>query len=136
MLIMAAAVADYTPVRFSEQKIKKSVDGGEETLVLKRTEDILATVGKTRRAEQIMCGFAMETEQLFENAQKKLQEKGLDLICANSLAQEGAGFAVDTNVLTLIDRNNSESLPLMSKAEAADRILDWLLTIKAERNQK
>lgn len=135
MLIMAAAVADYTPLHFSEQKIKKSVDGGAETLVLKRTEDILATVGKTRRPEQMLCGFAMETEQLVENAQKKLQSKGLDLICANSLAEAGAGFAVDTNVLTLIDRKSSESLPLMSKAEAADHILDRLLAIKAERNQ-
>lgn len=123
-IVKAAAVADYTPVSAAGEKIKKS---GENLRVeLKRTRDILKYLGERKRKGQILCGFAMETEHLLENSRKKLKEKNCDLICANSLREAGAGFGTDTNRITLVTRDKETPLELMSKEEAAHRILDTL----------
>ena len=124
IIIKAAAVADYTPDTVSPEKIKKSGEG--LTVSLKRTQDILAYLGEHKRPGQVLCGFAMETEDLLENARKKLETKHCDMICANSLRREGAGFGTDTNVLTLLTRDGTQELELMSKEQAAHRILDRL----------
>ena len=122
IIVMAAAVADYTPAEYSEQKIKKSE--GDNTLVLKRTKDILAGVGNSKKDGQVVVGFSMETENLIENSRSKLTRKNADIICANNLRVEGAGFGVDTNVMTLITANDCVELPLMSKEAVALAILD------------
>lgn len=122
IIIKSAAVADYTPVSVSDEKIKKL--GGNMSVQLKRTEDILKTLGQSRRENQFICGFAMETENLLENAEKKLVSKNVDMIAANSLRTEGAGFGTDTNVITLIKKGETVELPLMTKEEAAVKILD------------
>ena len=124
IIIKAAAVADYTPDTVAPEKIKKSGEG--LTVSLKRTQDILAYLGEHKRPGQVLCGFAMETEDLVENARKKLEAKHCDMICANSLRREGAGFGTDTNVLTLLTRDGTQELELMSKEQAAHRILDRL----------
>lgn len=124
IIIKAAAVADYTPDTVAPEKIKKSGEG--LTISLKRTRDILAYLGEHKRPGQILCGFAMETEELLENARKKLETKHCDMICANSLRREGAGFGTDTNVLTLLTRDGAQELELMSKEQAAHQILDRL----------
>lgn len=125
VIIKAAAVADFTPVQTAQEKIKK---GSEEeiTVVFKRTKDILAYLGEHKRPGQKLCGFSMETEHLLENSQKKLEKKHADMIVANHLKQEGAGFGGDTNVVTLITKNQTKALPLMSKAEVANAVLDAL----------
>ena len=122
IIIMAAAVADYRPIKAETDKIKKS----EQTITinLERTDDILSAVCKNRKKNQFICGFSMETENLIENSRKKLYKKGCDMIAANNLKIEGAGFGTDTNVLTLITKSFEEELPIMTKEEAADRILD------------
>lgn len=122
IIIKAAAVADYTPVWTAESKIKKS--DGELTLTLKRTRDILKYLGEHKREGQILCGFAMETEDLLLNARKKLESKNCDLICANSLRAEGAGFGTDTNRVTVLTREKEIGLELLTKEETAHRILD------------
>lgn len=122
VIIKAAAVADYTPVWTAESKIKKS--DGELTLTLKRTRDILKYLGEHKREGQILCGFAMETEDLLLNARKKLESKNCDLICANSLRAEGAGFGTDTNRVTVLTKEKEISLELLTKEETAHRILD------------
>lgn len=122
VIIKSAAVADYTPDAYSDEKIKKS--DGELSISLKRTQDILAYLGANKRDGQIICGFSMETENLIENSRKKLEKKNVDMICANSLKTSGAGFGTDTNVITVITRDDEEELPLMSKSDAAHRILD------------
>ncbi len=121
-IIKAAAVADYTPERRSESKIKKA--DGELNLPLKRTRDILKYLGEHKRQGQVLCGFSMETDQVLENSRKKLFSKNCDMICANSLMTKGAGFGTDTNVITLITRKGEQSLKLMSKEQAAHEILD------------
>lgn len=121
-VIKAAAVADYTPQETAENKIKKG--GDDLTLTLSRTEDILKYLGEHKREGQILCGFAMETEQLLENARKKLESKNCDLICANSLRAEGAGFGTDTNRVTILTREKTIDLDLLSKEKTAHRILD------------
>ncbi len=123
--IMAAAVADYTPENFSENKIKKH--SGDMCIPLKRTKDILSEICKSKRDNQFVCGFSMETENLIENSRRKLETKNCNMIAANSLKCNGAGFGTDTNVITLITKNNIKELPIMSKEEAADRILDEIL---------
>lgn len=128
IIIMAAAVADYRPKSVSPGKIKKA--GAELSLPLERTVDILALLGERKKAGQLLCGFSMETENLLENSRAKLYRKNLDLVAANSLAQPGAGFAVDTNILTLIARDGETALPLMSKEQAADRLLDELKRLR------
>ena len=125
IIVKAAAVADYRPKYVSGEKIKKK--GGELTLELGRTDDILAYLGEHKRQAQFLCGFAMETQDLIENARKKLQKKHLDMIVANSLRVEGAGFGGDTNVVTIITENEEISLGKMSKEETASKIIDRIL---------
>ena len=122
IIIKAAAVADYRPASVADNKLKKSDDA--LSVPLERTKDILGTLGKNKRNGQFLCGFSMETENVVENSRNKLQKKNLDLIAANNVKTPGAGFAVETNVLTLIDANGETALPLMSKAAAADALLD------------
>lgn len=125
IIIKAAAVADYTPETVAEEKIKKA--DGSSSIALKRTRDILQYLGEHKRPSQILCGFSMETENLIENSKKKLLKKNLDMIAANSLKVTGAGFGVDTNVITLIKQDGIRELPLMSKEEAAAAILDEIM---------
>lgn len=122
ILIKAAAVADYRPKDVSDSKLKKSDD--ELFLPLERTDDILKWVEKNRHSGLFVCGFSMETENLVENSREKLLKKGLDMIAANCLKTEGAGFGTDTNVITLITPDSQRELPLMSKADAAAELLD------------
>ena len=124
IVIKSAAVADYTPTTVANQKMKKSDD--DMSIELSRTEDILAWLGQHKLDNQKLCGFAMETENLLENATAKLAKKNADMIVANSIATEGAGFGVDTNVATLITSDGAESLDMMSKEELAKIILDRL----------
>ena len=121
VVIMSAAVADYTPIEKAEQKIKKT--DGDLSLALKRTQDILLTIGQKKREDQIVIGFAMETEHLLENAAKKLQEKNANYIIANSIREPGAGFGVDTNIVKIISPTSVEDLGLLSKDETANEIL-------------
>lgn len=120
-IIKAAAVADYRPAEVSPEKMKKK--DGELTLALERTDDILAYLGQHKREGQFLCGFSMETENLVENSRAKLVIKNLDMVAANSLKVEGAGFGTDTNVVTLITRDEEIRLDRMSKEQVADRIL-------------
>lgn len=124
IIIMTAAVADYTPVAAAPEKIKKTED--LLTLSLKRTKDILGMVGSSKN-KQFLCGFSMETENLLEHSKEKLQRKNLDLIVANSLRTEGAGFGTDTNVVTLITKDLVKQLPLLRKDEVASAILSQIL---------
>ena len=121
IIIKAAAVADYTPVETASEKVKKK--DGDLSIPLKRTQDILAWLGENRREGQFLCGFSMETEHLLENSRAKLEKKHVDMIAANNLKTEGAGFGTDTNRITLITRDGDTELPLMTKEEAAHRIL-------------
>ena len=127
ILIKAAAVADYRPASVAEDKIKKSGGDADLSLPLSRTRDILAWLGEHRKPGQFLCGFSMETRDMVENSKKKLEKKHLDLIAANNLKQEGAGFGVDTNLLTLIAADGVKELPLLSKEEAAHALLDEIL---------
>ena len=126
-IFKAAAVADYTPADYSDDKVKKA--DGELTIPLKRTRDILKHLGENRRPGQIICGFSMETRDMLENSRIKLQKKNVDMICANNLKQAGAGFGVDTNVITLITRDSVTELPLLSKDDAASAIVDHALAL-------
>ena len=130
IVIMSAAVADYTPSEFIGQKIKKS--SSTMSLELKRTQDILAYIGKRKKSGQTLCGFSMETENLIENSAKKLQTKNCDMIIANSIADRGSGFGTDTNKITIITQDGIKEFDLMSKAEAADRILDRILAYRSK----
>jgi phosphopantothenoylcysteine decarboxylase/phosphopantothenate--cysteine ligase len=130
IIIKAAAVADYTPMECAEDKIKKSENDPDMSIPLKRTKDILKWLGEHKTEGQFLCGFSMETKDMLENSRKKLEKKNLDMICANNLKVEGAGFGVDTNVLTLISKEKETQLELMSKDEAADRLLSEILKIK------
>lgn len=125
IIIKAAAVADYTPVSVAEEKIKKQ--DGEISLSLKPTTDILKWLGGHRQEGQYLCGFSMETEHLLENSRAKLERKNLDMIVANNLKVAGAGFGVDTNVVTIITRDDTLELPQLSKEEAAGRILGRII---------
>ena len=122
IIIKAAAVADYTPVSVSDEKIKKK--DGDLSLPMRRTTDILAYLGEHRKPGQFICGFSMETENLVENSKNKLQKKNADLIVANNLRDEGAGFGTDTNVVTLVMEEGIVELPCMSKEEVAEAVLD------------
>ena len=128
IIIKAAAVADYTPETVSDNKIKKS--DGDMTIPLRRTKDILAHLGANRRDGQFICGFSMETENMIENSRRKLQKKNVDMIAANNLKVEGAGFACDTNVLTLITKDGETELQMMDKLSAAHALLDNILKIQ------
>ena len=127
IIIKTAAVADYTPESTADEKIKKS--DGSLTIQMKRTADILKWLGENKRDGQVLCGFSMETENMLENSRAKLQKKNADLIAANSLRDEGSGFGTDTNHLVLIKRDGVTDLPLLSKSDAADKLLDELLTM-------
>jgi phosphopantothenoylcysteine decarboxylase/phosphopantothenate--cysteine ligase len=131
-VIKAAAVADYAPVSASDQKIKKSAENF--SLELKKTDDILKFIGKNKKPHQFICGFSMETQSLLENSRKKLAEKNLDMIVANDLTTPGAGFSADTNAITIITADSEISLPLMSKSDAANKILDGIKN-GIEKNQ-
>ena len=124
IIIKSAAVADYTPVSKADNKIKKS--DSNMSILLKRTKDILKYLGEHKPDNQIICGFSMETENMLENSKKKLYSKNCDMICANSLKTAGAGFGTDTNIVTLITKNNTEQLEIMSKDEVAGVILTRL----------
>ncbi len=126
IIIKAAAVADYRPKYAADEKVKKK-DGGM-SLELERTEDILGFLGAHKKDGQFLCGFSMETENMLENSRKKLEKKNLDLIVANNLRQAGAGFGTDTNIVTLISSADTVQLPIMSKEEVADRLLDYILS--------
>ncbi len=127
IIIKAAAVADYRPVHVSEQKIKKSQ--GNYSIELERTEDILAFLGQHKKEGQFLCGFSMETENLIENSLSKLKKKNLDMIVANNLFTQGAGFEKDTNVVTIITEKEQEQLPIMTKVEVANALLDKIWNI-------
>ena len=132
IIIKAAAVADYRPKQVSEDKVKKKDD--QAFIELERTDDILKYLGQHKKQGQFLCGFSMETRDMIRNSRAKLEKKNLDMVAANNLKVEGAGFQGDTNVLTLITQDEEVSLPLMSKEDAALKILDkiLLLTTNAE----
>ena len=121
-IFKAAADADYTPANYSDNKVKKS--DGDKSIPLKLTRDILKYLGENRVPGQVICGFSMETQNMVENSREKLVKKNVDMICANNLKQSGAGFGVDTNVITIITRNEITELPLQTKEGAANAILD------------
>ena len=125
IIIKAAAVADYRPMVVAEDKMKKSDDA--LSIPLERTQDILGWLGQHRQPGQFLCGFSMETQNMVENSRKKLEKKRVDMIAANNLKVEGAGFGVDTNLLTLITKDGLDELPMVTKEAAADLLLDSIL---------
>ena len=129
IIIKAAAVADYRPKQVSEDKVKKKDD--QAFIELERTDDILKYLGQHKKQGQFLCGFSMETRDMIRNSRAKLEKKNLDMVAANNLKVEGAGFQGDTNVLTLITREEEISLPLMTKEGAAGRLLDKILAMTA-----
>ena len=133
IVIKAAAVADYRPKTISDQKVKKA--DGELSIEMERTDDILKYLGQHKREDQFLCGFSMETEHMLENSRKKLEKKNLDMIVANNVKVEGAGFAGDTNIVTLITKDDETQLPLLSKEETAVEIMNKILEITAEKGR-
>lgn len=127
LIFKAAAVADYTPAEYNDQKMKKS--DSDLSIPLKRTQDILKYLGEHRTDGQVICGFSMETQNMIENSKRKLQSKNIDMICANNLKTEGAGFGVDTNVITVITKSEVKEMPLQSKDSVANAILDECLKL-------
>lgn len=134
IIIKAAAVGDYRPASIAEHKIKKSES--DMKIELLRNPDILAQLGQIKKPHQVICGFSMETRSLIENSAAKLKKKNADLIVANDLSNSGAGFSVDTNIVTLITGEGAEPLELMSKAELSDIILDRLISIYSQKADK
>lgn len=130
IIIKAAAVADFRPTVVNPEKIKKTE--GTTTLELTRTDDILAYLGDHRKDGQFLCGFSMETENMVENSQKKLEKKHLNLIAANNIKVDGAGFGTDTNVVTLINRDSIRELPKMSKDDVAKSVVDEIMLMRAK----
>ena len=130
LIFKAAAVADYTPCDYSGDKIKKKE--GDLSIPLKRTVDLLSWLGEHRRPGQVICGFSMETRDMVANSQAKLEKKKVDMICANNLKVSGAGFGVDTNILTVITRQGAEELPLMGKEDAAGQVIDRAVALLGE----
>lgn len=126
IIIKAAAVADYKPCNVVDEKIKKKSEN--MSIQLERTTDILSYLGENRTSKQFICGFSMETENMLENSKNKLEKKKIDMIAANNLKVEGAGFGTDTNVMTLILKDEIIELPIMSKEEVADKILDKIIS--------
>ncbi len=126
-IFKAAAVADYTPATYNDNKMKKK--DGDLSIPLKRTQDILKYLGEHRTPGQVICGFSMETENMLENSRNKLLKKNVDMICANNLKVAGAGFGVDTNIITVITKDTCAELPLQSKESAANAIIDHALTL-------
>lgn len=134
IIIKAAAVADYRPTSVSDEKIKKKDD--DMSISLERTDDILKYLGEHKPAGQFLCGFSMETQNMIGNSRVKLTKKNLDMVAANNVKMSGAGFQGDTNVLTLITQDEDVSLQLMSKEDAANVILDKILSIQKEREEQ
>lgn len=128
IIIKTAAVADYRPAVVATEKVKKK--DGDMSIALERTKDILAYLGANKKDGQFLCGFSMETENMLENSITKLVKKNLDMVVANNLKVEGAGFGTNTNVVTIITRKGGEQLPLMSKDDVADKILDAIIKEK------
>ncbi len=126
IIIKSAAVADFRPVNVASEKIKKK-DSSDSSIELERTEDILSYLGAHKREKQFVCGFSMETEHMLENSTAKLKKKNVDMIVANNLRTDGAGFGTDTNIVTLITEDGARELPKMTKREVADAILDRIL---------
>ena len=131
ILIKSAAVADYRPPKINSEKMKKK--DGDMSIELERTTDILQYVGEHRTKEQVICGFSMETQNMLENSRKKLEKKKLDMIVANNLKDKGAGFGTDTNLVTIITKEEEKSLELMSKDMVANEILNEILKIRKTR---
>lgn len=127
IIIKAAAVADYCPAVVSSEKVKKKE--GQMSIELERTDDILKYLGENKREGQFLCGFSMETQNMISNSRAKLEKKNLDMVAANNVKEAGAGFQGDTNVLTLITQKEETSLPLMSKEDAANKLLDKILEL-------
>ena len=127
IIIKAAAVADYCPAVVSSEKVKKKE--GQMSIELERTDDILKYLGENKREGQFLCGFSMETQNMISNSRAKLERKNLDMVAANNVKEAGAGFQGDTNVLTLITQKEETSLPLMSKEDAANKLLDKILEL-------
>lgn len=127
IIIKAAAVADYRPAVVSSEKVKKKE--GEMSIALERTDDILKYLGEHKKENQFLCGFSMETQNMVRNSRAKLEKKNLDMIAANNVKEKGAGFQGDTNVLTLITQEEETSLPLMSKEDAANELLNKILML-------
>lgn len=129
IIIKTAAVADYRPAVVASEKVKKK--DGEMSIALERTKDILGYLGEHKKEGQFLCGFSMETENMLENSVAKLVKKNLDMIVANNLKVEGAGFGVNTNVVTLITKKGGEQLPMMSKDDVAEKLLDAIMKERA-----
>ena len=133
VIIKSAAVADYRPVTVSDEKIKKE-NGGMNEIKLERTRDILAYLGEHKKDGQILCGFSMETQNLMENSVKKLNKKNADMIVANSIKDANAGFGVDTNIITIITKDDAVAYPVMTKDEVADEIINAVIKLKEKKN--
>ena len=133
VIIKSAAVADYRPVTVSDEKIKKE-NGGMNEIKLERTKDILAYLGEHKKDGQILCGFSMETQNLMENSVKKLNKKNADMIVANSIKDANAGFGVDTNIITIITKDDAVAYPVMTKDEVADEIINEVVKLKEKKN--
>ncbi len=127
IIIKSAAVSDFTPIEVSDNKIKKS--DAKMQIELKKTDDILAYLGQNKKQGQILCGFSMETKDLIENSKLKLEKKNVDMIVANNLKEQGAGFGGNTNIVTLITKDDVTPLPLMSKEDVASHILDKIIQL-------
>ena len=128
IIIKSAAVADYRPANVSDEKVKKK--DGDMSIPLERTNDILKFLGEHKPAHQFLCGFSMETQNMLENSRAKLEKKNLDMIIANNLKVAGAGFGVDTNVVTMITKEEEIELEIMSKSDVAKCILDQILKMR------
>ena len=128
IIIKAAAVADFRPAKISNKKIKKTDKEFSGSIELEKTEDILKFLAEHKKKELFLCGFSMETENVVENSIEKLKRKNLDMIVANNLKQEGAGFGVDTNVVTIITKENVKEFDIMTKKEVAHKILDEIIS--------
>lgn len=128
IIIKAAAVADYRPKYIASEKVKKK--DSDMTIELERTEDILGFLGTHKKEGQFLCGFSMETENMIENSRRKLEKKNLDLIVANNLKQQGAGFGTDTNIVTFLSKEDTIQLPIMRKEEVADELLNYIMEHK------
>lgn len=126
IIVKAAAVADYRPKNVSSEKVKKK--DGNMSIELERTDDILKTLGERKKDGQFICGFSMETEKMLENSRKKLEKKNCDMIVANNLKQNGAGFGGNTNIVTLITKEDEVQLEKMTKDEVAEKIFDFILS--------
>ena len=133
IVIMAAAVADYRPSQFNEEKVKKSEEA--MAIPLSRTQDILQYLGEHKREDQFLCGFSMETQHMLENSRKKMVKKNLDMIVANNLKTKGAGFGTDTNVITILTKEKEQAFDIMSKDAAADCILDEILAESTKKRE-